>query len=297
MRPKIAICSESTQPTAASSAAPPLIHSRLRCPISHLSSLRQSLLFAELSKLAYEDQVTAARALQSLRFDSVQLVESEGAQAYLMTSLTDVVIAFRGTEPDDWNDLRADINLFSIVAETVGRVHRGFKSEVDVLWPVLERALVSNDRTLWFAGHSLGGAMATICAGRCKLSHIPSSPAGLFTYGSPRVGNRRYIQHTRLHHLRWVNNNDIVTRIPPRWMGYSHCGTEVYVDTAGHIRSLNYHQQSRDRWKGLWHGLQRGTFDPLEDHRIDLYIEAIHRAVLADELHHPGDIEPDLRAA
>ncbi len=106
MRPKIAICSDIPEPAVASTGTPPLIHSRLRCPISHLSSLRQSLLFAELSKLAYEDQVTAARALQSLRFDSVELVESDGAQAYLMTNLTDVVIAFRGTEPDDWNDLR-----------------------------------------------------------------------------------------------------------------------------------------------------------------------------------------------
>jgi len=61
------------------------------------------------------------------------------------------------------------------LAETVGRVHGGFKQEVDDLWPDIERHLADNTPALWFAGHSLGGAMATICAGRCKISKIPSN--------------------------------------------------------------------------------------------------------------------------
>ena len=72
--------------------------------------------------------------------------------------------ACRGTEPHDWNDVRADLDLGKAVAETVGWVHRGFKREVDDLWPRLEQALVNNTRSLWFTGHSLGGAMAAICA-------------------------------------------------------------------------------------------------------------------------------------
>ena len=106
-------------------------------------------------------------------------------------------ITCRGTEPNDWNDIRADLDLATVIAETVGRVHRGFKREVDDLWPRLEQALVNNTRTLWFAGHSLGGAMAAICAGRCKLSYIQSNPRALFTYGSPRVGNRRYVNYVQ----------------------------------------------------------------------------------------------------
>ena len=57
----------------------------------------------------------------------------------------------------------------TVLAETAGRVHRGFKREVDDLWPRLEKALKNNTLPLWFAGHSLGGAMATICASRCQL--------------------------------------------------------------------------------------------------------------------------------
>ena len=104
------------------------------------------------------------------------------------------MIVCRGTEPNDWNDIRADLDLALVIAETAGRVHRGFKREVDDLWPRLEQALVNNTQPLWFTGHSLGGAMATICASRCKLSYIQSNPRALYTFGSPRVGNRRYVE-------------------------------------------------------------------------------------------------------
>ena len=59
---------------------------------------------------------------------------------------TIAVVVCRGTEPNDWNDIRADLDLATVMAETVGRVHRGFKREVDDLWPRLEQALVNNTR-------------------------------------------------------------------------------------------------------------------------------------------------------
>jgi triacylglycerol lipase len=81
-----------------------------------------------------------------------------------------------GTEPNEWNDIKADVNAWTVLAESVGRVHRGFKEEVDTLWPLMEAALAENNKTTWFTGHSLGAAMAAICAGRCMLSKIESNP-------------------------------------------------------------------------------------------------------------------------
>ena len=78
--------------------------------------------------------------------------------------------------------------------------------------------------------------MATICARRCKLSYIKSNPRALFTYGSPRVGNGRYVNYVQYEAYRWVNNNDIVTRVPPGWLGYRHKGQEVYLERDGEIR-------------------------------------------------------------
>jgi len=146
------------------------------------------------------------------------------------------------------------------------------------LWPMLETALMCNRQPLWFCGHSLGGAMATICAGRCLLSHIDSNPERLFTFGSPRVGNLRYIQYTKLDHLRYVNNNDIVTRVPPAWFGYRHCGQEIYLDRKGRLRPGGFAGKARDRWIGFWKGLRQGKIDHFADHSIHQYINAIEHA-------------------
>ena len=256
-------------------------HSTLSGPIESLSLLRQSLLFAELSNLCYFSEPVVAEAARRLGFSHCEFFDRDGAQAYLLFNEVDKVIACRGTEPNEWNDIKADANAVSALAETAGRVHRGFKSEVDDLWPRLESALVDNRHTLWFTGHSLGGAMATICAGRCFLSHIDSVPEGLFTYGSPRVGNKRYINYFRdVYHYRWVNNNDIVTRVPPAWFGYRHCGMEMYLDVNGRLRKVEGWRRVTDRLRGFLRGLTRFKIDHFADHSMDRYIEYIRREVV-----------------
>jgi triacylglycerol lipase len=259
------------------------VRSRLAGPIESLGFLRQSLLFAELSELSYLSRASAGRLAYEIGFPEIRFYDRDGAQAYIFANDDDAVVTCRGTEPHDWNDIRADLTLALSMSETVGRVHRGFKREVDDLWPRLEQALANNTRTLWFAGHSLGGAMAAICAGRCAISHIRSNPRALFTFGSPRVGTRRYVNYVALEAYRWVNNNDIVTRVPPRWIGYRHKGREVYLNAYGQIRRLTRWQRVKDRWRGLVSGLKSREFDPFTDHSIRRYIDYIHRAIVEEE--------------
>ena len=125
--------------------------------------------------------------------------------------------------------------------------------------------------------------MATICAGRCFLSHIKSTPRQLFTYGSPRVGNKRYVNHVQLEHLRWVNNNDIVCRVPMLWMGYRHTGTMMYLNSEGNLRPLSTAQRARDRWRGFWSGIKKGKIDHLSDHSMDEYVRHVHNAMKEQE--------------
>lgn len=254
---------------------PLILRSHAREPIKNFSFLRRSLLFAELAMVAYNDEDEARRAAEKIGFHDTTFYDRDGSQAYRFRNDTDCVIACRGTEPNEWNDIKADANAASVLAETVGKVHRGFKQEVDDLWPMLETALVSNDQPLWFCGHSLGGAMATICSSRCLLSHIDSVPEQLYTYGSPRVGDRKYINFVDLEHFRYVNNNDIVTRVPPVMLGYRHCGRQVYLDRDGNIAKLGHIGRRRDRWKGFLRGLTRGKIDHFADHSIHQYINAI----------------------
>lgn len=260
-----------------------VVHSSLHAPIESLSFLRQSLLLAELSNISYMSRAKAGRLAYQIGFPEIRYYDRNGAQAYIFANKNDAVVTCRGTEPHDWNDVRADLDLAASAAETVGWVHRGFKHEVDQLWPRLEQALINNSRTLWFAGHSLGGAMAAICAGRCRLSHIPSNPRALFTYGSPRIGNRRYVNYVQMEAYRWVNNNDIVTRVPPGWLGYRHKGQEIYLNAYGQIRRLCPWQRTKDRWRGFLRGLRERRFDHFTDHSIGDYIKHIWAAVQHEE--------------
>ena len=104
-------------------------------------------------------------------------------------------------------------------------------------------------------------------------------PEQLFSYGSPRVGDKRYINFVKLDHYRYVNNNDIVTRVPPVLLGYRHCGSEVYLDRDGKIGQLGHIGKRRDRWKGFLRGLRRWKIDHFADHSIHKYIDAIVAAV------------------
>jgi triacylglycerol lipase len=263
---------------------PSLSHAADAVSIESLSVLRRSLLFAEMANWSYQTRAEAGQLAFAAGFPEIRFYDRDGAQAYIFANATDAVVVCRGTEPHDSNDLRADLHFGLIVAESVGRVHRGFKREVDDLWPRLEQALVNNTRTLWFAGHSLGGAMAAICAGRCKLSYIKSSPRALYTFGSPRIGNGRYVNYFQLEAYRWVNNNDIVARLPPNWLGYRHKGQEIYLNAYGQIRRLCGWQRVKDRWRGFIRGLREGRLDQLADHSILAYIEHIRAALQTEEL-------------
>jgi len=257
-----------------------VLHSKpLDGPIEELNLLERSLLFAELSKIAYLDGEVGHPYLERLGIDESVFIDRDGAQAWVFGDGIDRVIACRGTEPNEWNDLKADARATTAVAETVGRVHRGFKEEVDDLWPRLDDFLVDNTKALWFTGHSLGAAMATICAGRCYLSHIPAMPEELHTFGSPRVGTKRYVHNTDITHYRWVNNNDVVTRVPPAWMRYRHTGRLMYFNTYGQLRALTPQQRAKDRWRGFRLGLKEGRIDPFSDHAIVNYVEYINNAV------------------
>ncbi|MCA9266212.1 MAG: hypothetical protein KDA60_20270, partial [Planctomycetales bacterium] len=91
------------------------------------------------------------------------------------------------------------------------------------------------------------------------------------------------VTHARIDWIRWVNNNDIVPRVPPRWMGYAHAGQEMYLNAHGKLRRMTKWQRVKDRWRGFLMSLRQGKIDHLADHSIDRYISYIRDAVKEHE--------------
>ena len=109
--------------------------------IEEMSFQKRATLFATLSSVAYMDKKAATREAKKLGFTTVEFYDRDGAQAYRFMSKEDLVIACRGTQPTEWNDIKADLRALPVMAETVGRVHKGFKKEVDDLWPMIREDL------------------------------------------------------------------------------------------------------------------------------------------------------------
>jgi len=236
---------------------------------------QRSLLFAKLAADAYGTFEAVREIVNEHGFKDVKFYDIGGAQAYRFESDTDVVVACRGTQPTEFNDLKADLKAFPVKSETVSRVHRGFKTEVDELWPQVSNELFT-EKKLWFCGHSLGAAMATIMASRCMESKTMSTPVQLYTYGSPRVGWPKYVKSLKVDHIRWQNNNDIVTRVPLRLMNYKHHGKLHYINSTGKINvtgKTNWFKRTQDRLYGMLLGLRKGQIDNFSDHAMVGYIE------------------------
>ena len=236
----------------------------------------RSLLFANLASIAYNDDIEQVKKLvRKLGFTTVEFYNKDGAQAYRFMNKKDLVIACRGTQPSEFNDISADLKAMPVVAETVSRVHRGFKAEVDELWPMISEDLArktNRDKDVWFCGHSLGAAMTTIMASRCNYDVDMPDIQEVYTYGSPRVGWRGYCRSLDVAHHRWVNNNDIVTTVPLKIMGYVHHGTEHYMNAYGLERKLTSWQRAKDKWRGMWMGIKQGKVDNFGDHSMTEYI-------------------------
>ena len=255
-----------------------VIHEGGHMSISTMNFNERSLLFAKLSSIAYSNIKEAKSQVKKLGFTTVEFYEKDGAQAYRFMNKTDLVIACRGTEPTEFNDISADLKALPVMAETISRVHQGFKAEVDELWPAITEDInrkANLGKTLWFCGHSLGAAMATIMASRCLHDEELNDPVELYTFGSPRVGWRGYVKSLGVTHHRWKNNNDIVTTVPLWIMGYVHHGTEHYLNAYGNYRKPTGWQLVKDKWRGIWMGLKQGKIDSFGDHSMTEYIKHI----------------------
>lgn len=174
-------------------------------------------------------------------------------ECYVLERRDCVVVVFRGSEvlrPDRWRTARdaledycsvildwtgdANVPLVPASPRSARRVHLGFRSSLDNVWPKLGARLETlrsrnPDRRFWFTGHSLGGAMATLAADRFGRGT-------LVTFGAPRAGDARFAAGFRTPAYRIVNNSDIVAWVPPAWLGnYKHVGRTWLIDADGEL--------------------------------------------------------------
>ncbi|CAJ0920297.1 unnamed protein product, partial [Mesorhabditis belari] len=87
------------------------------------------------------------------------------------------------------------------------------------------------DYEIWITGHSLGAAMAGLCAGYlAELGLVPVNQMKLMTFGEPRTGDKAYaaLIDSLPYSYRIVHNHDPVPHVPLNIENYEHHRTEIY---------------------------------------------------------------------
>jgi hypothetical protein len=162
--------------------------------------------------------------------------------AYIATNidLKTITVAFRGTMGKDvrnWiTNIRTDKANATFLAPNL-LVHEGFLKSYTILRKELMlflRAAIKLFPSFPIAvtGHSLGGALAILCAADISANEKNWNITSVITFGSPRVGNLDFSQFYdgRLGNItfREVHSRDVVPHVPIRKMNYNHVAREVW---------------------------------------------------------------------
>ncbi len=146
------------------------------------------------------------------------------------------------------------------------RMHRGFTEAYlsvrdDVHRYIKESLQKGGAKRYRITGHSLGGAVATLCAVDLQYNFGQQITLEAYTFGSPRVGNQAFVDsYNRRMPDTWrvVNGWDAVVGVPAPWQGYRHVDSDIKL-------------ARRFTWR-----IVTGSF---KDHLISNYIDGLKSAL------------------
>ncbi|MFE0424788.1 lipase family protein [Streptomyces sp. NPDC058953] len=258
-------------------------------------SLPHAYWMARAAQLAYENPAEVERQARGWGFERVRHHESlfeppfalEDTQAYTMASDRMIVTAFRGTEPVQIRDWLSDAGTppWPGPART-GYMHYGFAEALDSVYPGVRESVAAfrdNGQTVWFTGHSLGGALAMLAGCRMYLEEPRLRADGVYTYGQPRTCDRVLAaavnKGLKDRMFRFVNNNDVVPELPPE-PAYTHTDALRYFDAKGKLHaSMPLVAAVADRARGLTADPLAPAGDGVRDHFITEYVAALERSL------------------
>jgi len=177
-------------------------------------------------------------------FDDAKLILrsdiSRSTQMYFAHRPEMAILAFCGTVKGNLKNLLTDFDALPEDPQDPGTiVHQGFSEALDIVWADAEgfletyRAENPNSR-IYFTGHSLGGALATLAIWRFQKERMDEN-VSLYTIGCPRVGNGQFCSELKERAtkgiFRYMDGNDLVTHVPPadHLIGYAHPDAGIHV--------------------------------------------------------------------
>ncbi|MEC9451445.1 MAG: lipase family protein, partial [Chloroflexota bacterium] len=166
-----------------------------------------------------------------------------GGQAYVVTEMDKVIVAFRDTGSDKrWErilnmltDARATLKKLSFLDDPeLSKIsaHEGFVSEYMLFREkVIEYVSEHPDKEIYIVGHSLGGALTTLAS--FDIASTLGREVNAITFGAPRVGMEEFrdaFEELPIKMYRFVVANDPIPRVPGMLIPYEHVGELIQID-------------------------------------------------------------------
>ncbi len=254
-----------------------------------------ALALAKIAELTYcSPRVIQSIALKSWGFTTLEVFPMGCTEAILLAHDQAIIVAFRGSDdPQDWIK---NLNLDLVQGPLRGKTHEGFLQILGQTWEDIRLSICclkaqarwrGHHPAVWFTGHSLGGALATLTA--AHFYEQDEQLNGLYTFGSPRVGDRQFARcfntHFGFRTLRIINKNDPIPSLPPRWLSYAHVGQLYYFNGKGQLQ-LRSSAGSRllDGFKVTLSDLFDWDLSAVENHNINTYVRAVHQRAQAEQI-------------
>ncbi|MDD5539006.1 MAG: lipase family protein [Candidatus Omnitrophica bacterium] len=194
----------------------------LALPVMRVAySDRTAVTMAAMAKAAYKSGDDIRNEIAPFHFSLVDEFHEKDTDGYLArhNEKEMIVVAFRGTEiskKKQFEDVKTDLKARLKDIGSGAKVHTGFWDSYGLVAGKIEKHLADfPGYAIYITGHSLGGALAVVCARQLNDDNI----AACYTFGSPRVGNLKFIDKVKVPIYRVVNADDGVPRIPPPGWG------------------------------------------------------------------------------
>jgi hypothetical protein len=239
------------------------------------------MLLGLVTSLVYKEPEVSLAALENAGLSRARFFDfntkSHDTQAVVVPVEDAIVVSFRGTEHT--TDIRTNMRFNFMPSPLGGRVHEGFFDALndrttpngptawqEIMSYVDDLASTGKYKNIYFTGHSLGGAMATMSTTRFVGTDLRDFPdaqklemAELVTFGQPKTfdkkGEEKFSEAVEGKAARYVHRSDMVPSVPLFGMNktsigfmnipthfdfYEQCTGCQYINGAGNVSGTEH---------------------------------------------------------
>ena len=249
--------------------------------------IKNALTLARLCSEAYEKTICAPNSYVTV--DELQSFD-KGVNGFVCREGINCVLVFRGTDlvpigRDIITDAKLAMTYLTFGTNTkYGMVHKGFYEawmKVEPIVTTLMEKYRKYCQRFWIAGHSMGGAVATLASmyynSKNLFNGLDGKKPPAYTFGSPKLFDEQAMEAYDHKQYRYVHTRDPVPLFPISWAHRKYTHVKEHVTLPAKWRPFIAEQFKKiPRWlTRLEKSYEESCLVDIRQHHIVSYIESL----------------------